>query len=263
MTACFAVFAECYRAIRAGVPIARETQRDKEFHFQNWFEARLTETGLTYERRGRNTYPDFVLVDRPEGYEIKGLAHPGRELNYDSNSQVPTGRHSGRDIYYVFGRYPNTEQSEYEVIDLIICHGSFLNADEEYIHRNRHVKAFGSYGDIMIRDRKMYVAPTPLALTTGTQGYATLITPVWLEHPDYVVRTGELVRVEANTLVVGYRFNLHTNTLTPEHVPNPNAGREHRFIAYRIAGDNERKVGLRSVEVVVNQQEALLDEEEV
>jgi aminoglycoside phosphotransferase len=49
---------------------------------------------------------------------------------------------------------------QYPIIDLVICHGDFLNADHNYIHENKSVKGFGSYGDIMIRDRKMYVAPT-------------------------------------------------------------------------------------------------------
>lgn len=45
------------------------------------------------------------MVEQTEGYEIKGLAWPGRERDYDSNSQVPTGYHNGRQIFYVFGRY--------------------------------------------------------------------------------------------------------------------------------------------------------------
>jgi len=255
MSAYLDVFVECHRAVRVGVPIVRESASDKEFHFQNWFEARLLATGYGFERRGRNAYPDFVLIDRPEGYEVKGLAHPGRELNYDSNSQVPKGKHSGRDIFYVFGRYPGGEEREYEVIDLIVCHGSFLNADDEYIHKNEHVKAFGSYGDIMIRDRKMYVAPTPLALTTGTQGHVTLVLPASLRADDRVIPAGELKRVEARELLVGYSFDLRTNLITPQRVPNPTAGREHRFIAYRARGDNERRVGLRDVERVVAQVE--------
>lgn len=248
MTACVDVFAECYNAVRSGVSIVRESAKDKEFHFQNWFEQRLAATGLGYERRGRNAYPDFVLVDRPEGYEVKGLAHPGRELNYDSNSQPPTGKHSGRDIFYVFGRYPLGAENEYEVIDLILCHGRFMNADEEYVHKNDHVKAFGSYGDIMIRDRKMYVVPTPLALTSGTQGHVTLIVPREMERDERLVAVGELVRIETAELVVGYDFDLRTNILTPKRVPNPNAGREHHFVAYRMSEDNERKVLLKSTE---------------
>lgn len=46
----------------------------------------------------------FGLVEKPEGYEIKGLAYPGREKDYDANSNVPTGFHNGRTIFYIFGR---------------------------------------------------------------------------------------------------------------------------------------------------------------
>ncbi len=120
-------------------------------------------------RLQRNTYPDFRLVQIAEGYEVKALAYPGREANYDCNSQVPSGYHNGRTIYYLFGRYPkDADTDDYPVIDLVMCHGDFLNADHTYVHRNRNIKGFGSYGDIMIRDRKMYVAPTPFALTDGT-----------------------------------------------------------------------------------------------
>lgn len=262
MTASLDIFAECYRAIKSGVLIVRESARDKEFHFQNWVGERLSEAGLTFEVRGRNAYPDFVLVDRPEGYEVKGLAHPGREMNYDANSQIPTGKHSGRDIFYVFGRYPSSDEREFEVIDLTIAHGSFLNADEDYVHKNQHVKAFGSYGDIMIRDRKMYVVPTPLALTVGTQGHVTLILPSDTEVDDRVVAIGELVRVEANQLVVGYNFDLRTNKITAETIPNPNAGREHKFTAYRMRDDSDRRVSLRNLEVVVEEQEAQIQDEE-
>jgi hypothetical protein len=88
--------------------------------------------------------------------------------------------HNGRTTYYVFGRYrypANTDDSEYPVIDLVLCHGDFLNADHTYVHKNKSFRGFGSYGDLLVRDRKMYVAPTPFALTSGTTGQATLIAP--------------------------------------------------------------------------------------
>ena len=80
---------------------------DKEFHFQDWFQARLDEIRLAYDPPTRNSYPDFRMVYSPVGYEVKGLAYPGREATYDANSQMPTGFHNGRTVYYVFGRYPN------------------------------------------------------------------------------------------------------------------------------------------------------------
>jgi hypothetical protein len=39
----------------------------------------LVETGLHHDVGGRNTYPDFRMVRFTEGYEVKGLAYPGRE----------------------------------------------------------------------------------------------------------------------------------------------------------------------------------------
>ena len=231
------VFRACVAGIREGVLIEKQGQ-DKEFHFQNWFESRLATTGLNYEGSGRNTYPDFGLVAYAEGFEVKGLAYPGRERDYDCNSQVPMGQHNGREIYYVFGRYPSKpDGNTYPVLDLVVCHGSFLNADNSYVHKNKSFRGFGSYGDILVRDRKMYVAPTPFALADGTAHRNTLIVPEGTAIPDDMVEVGRLVRREVDEMLVAYNFDLRDNTLSTETVPNPTAGREHKFVAYRIDGD--------------------------
>lgn len=221
--------------MRDGSLIHRESQRDKEFHFQNWFQDRLAETGFEHESGGRNSYPDFRIVKLSEGYEIKGLAYPGREVNYDCNSQVPTGHHNGRTIFYAFGRYPSQPDGDgYPVLDLVICHGDFLNADHDYIHENKSIKGFGSYGDIMIRDRKMYVAPTPFGLATGVAHHQTLILPKCLPAKGKWRNVGTLIRREAEKLIVGYSFDLTSHELKAKTVPNPDAGREHSFVAWRI-----------------------------
>lgn len=253
MSTCYDVFAECVRAIREGELIEAVSATDKEYHFQNWFQRRLDQLNLDYDEPGRNTYPDFRLVNTPEGYEVKGLAAPGRDKNYDSNSRVPSGQHNGRTIFYVFGRYPkdlsdfttnSSGNKEYPVIDLIICHGNFLNIDHGYVHENKSIKHFGSYGDIMIRDRKMYVAPTPYALTTGTTGVYTLIVPVDFAGASKFEKVGDLARVEAENLVVGYSFDLRTNELKSETVPNPSAGKEHQFTAYRLKDQGGKPVSM-------------------
>ncbi len=256
-TRVFEIFFKCVEAIGQGVLITRISKSDKEFHFQHWFEARLQATNIHYDKPGRNSYPDFSLVEFTEGYEIKGLAWPGRESTYDCNSQVPTGFHNGRDIYYVFGRYPSTEDSgnEYPVIDLVICHGDFLNANHEYIHKNRNVKGFGSYGDIMIRDRKMYVAPTPFAIADGLTGTRTLIVPSKAAPPNNFKKVGDLVRFEASKLVVGYEFDLNENTIDPKTVPNPNVGKEHHFSAYRINSDSGKEVIIKNSKGVIMPEE--------
>lgn len=242
------VFQSCVEAIRDGVLIERESSKDKEFHFQNWFRKRLEATGLNFESGGRNTYPDFSIVKFTDGYELKGLAYPGRDASFDSNSQIPTGHHNGRDIYYVFGRYPKTpDGNTYPVFDLVVCHGDFLNADHEYRHKNKNVKGFGTYGDIMIRDRKMYVLPTPFHLVEGAAHHHTLILPAAVEPGEGLTQVGELRRVEAAKLIVGYSFNLQTNEITPEEVPNPGAGREHLFRAWRLNESPLDPVSMRKV----------------
>lgn len=254
-TSCFEVFHECSRAVHHGELIESVSDQDKEFHFQNWFKARLEKIKIKFDALGRNTYPDFLLVNYLEGYEIKGLAWPGRERDYDSNSQVPTGFHNGRQIYYVFGRYPadltpyagsRGRKRQYPVVDLVICHGDFLNADHEYVHKNKSVKGFGTYGDIMIRDRKMYVAPTPFALTEGTTGLMTLIVPQGVEADVRFQEVGRLSRVEADSLVVGYSFDLRSNDIQAERVKNPKAGNKHEFVAYRLTSQANKPVSMVS-----------------
>ncbi|MGH2587877.1 MAG: hypothetical protein ACRDJE_23400 [Dehalococcoidia bacterium] len=241
-----ATFIRCVEAIRQGVLIRRESSTDKEFHFQNWFAIRLTETGLRFEVGSRNSYPDFRMVSTTEGYELKGLAYPGRDANFDSNSQAPSGFHNGRTIYYVFGRYPKTpDGNTYPVLDLVICHGSFLNADHEYVHKNKSVKGFGSYGDIFIRDRKMYVVPTPFRLLEGVAHHQTLILPAEVEVGSGLRQVGELRRREAADLIVGYSFDLRANEIQQVKIPNPGANREHAFRAWRVEGSPGTSVALR------------------
>ena len=239
------VFKHCVSAIRANVLIERENRRDKEFHFQNWFKSRLDELGEHYDESGRNSYPDFKLVRHTEGYELKGLAYPGRDADYDCNSQLPCSEHNGRQVFYVFGRYPAKPDGNcYPVFDLVICHGSFLNADNTYEHKNKSFRGFGSYGDILVRDRKMYVAPTPFALADGTAHHRTLILPENMPADEDLGEIATLTRREVEHMVVAYNFDLRSNELKPELVPNPNSGKEHVFKAYRMDGDPLTSVSL-------------------
>lgn len=232
--------------------IERVSSSDKEFHFQHWFRDRLQSVGENIEAGGRNSYPDFRMVKYTEGFEIKGLAYPGREASFDSNSQLPTGHHNGRTIYYVFGRYPKLPDGDaYPVLDLVICHGDFLNADREPHRRNKSVKGFGSYGDILIRARRMYVVPTPFHLAGGLAHRQTLILPTGMQAPG-LVNVGELHRRECDRLVVGYTYDRLSDDLSSKLANNPDAGKEHHFTAWRVKsapmarvsmnGDEARKV---------------------
>jgi hypothetical protein len=124
----------------------------------------------------------------------------------------------------------------------VVCHGDFLNADHEYVHKNKSFRGFGSYGDIMIRDRKMYVAPTPFGLVSGVAHFQTLILPQGFSVMTGLRQVGTLMRKEAERLIVGYSFNLRRNVLTPRTVPNPSAGRVHIFRAWRLDGGPDEPV---------------------
>ena len=94
----------------------------------------------------------------------------------------------------------------------------------------------------MIRDRKMFVVPTPFILTTGTAGLSTLILPADYSVPEDFICVGDLTRTEGERLVAGYSFDLRTNQICSEMVDNPNAGKVHKFRAYRCIGQSERPV---------------------
>lgn len=240
------VFAECNKAVVNGMLIERANRSDKEFHFQNWFVRNLSALSLNYDPPRRNTYPDFRLVASPVGFELKGLEFPGRWADFDCNSQVCTGFHNGRSIYYVFGRYPKSKENTYPLLDFVICHGNFLNARHDYIHENKSFRGFGSYGDnILVRDRKMYVAPTPFGLLDGLDRQVTLILLANEQVEDRFRLVGEIERVETRKMVTKYTFDLKTNDLTTSEEDNPTAGTIHRFRAYRIKGAPKTEVKMK------------------
>ena len=61
-----------------------------------------------------------------------------------------------------------------------------------------------------------------------------------------LVEVGTFTRREVDEVVVAYSFDLRTNQLATTRVANPNAGREHVFKAYRVAGDPAEVVRLRA-----------------
>ncbi|MCQ6553779.1 hypothetical protein NPS70_11310 [Streptomyces sp. C10-9-1] len=242
------VFISCYDAMQRGELIRRRTRRDKEFHFQDWVGDRIAETGFSWEVTKRNKYPDYVMTDYPEGFEVKGLETPGRQADFDCNSQLATGMHEGKSVYYIFGRYPKKfEGDQFPVLDLVICHGDFLNAHHDYVHKNDSFRDFGSYGDILVRDRKMYVAPTPYALADGLTSNCTLIARKGevLDGADSLREVGSLIRADADKIAAKYTFDFRDNSLRTELADNPTAGFTRAFTAFRAKSDPAGEVGMK------------------
>ena len=234
------IFLSLAHGFHNSVPIVRASQQDKEYHFQNWVERRITAAGLKFQKLGRHGYPDFILSEHPSGYEVKGLAVPGRTADFDCNSQLPLALQDGRAVYYVFGRYPNSTSLEFPVHDLVLCSASLLNAETVNTNTNQSFRGAGSYGDILIRDRRMYVSPTPYALMPETVGNATLVlegdsTPI----PPQLRKVGQLERTEAPDVVTGYSFDFATNQLASQRASNASAGASHHFNLYRISAHSE------------------------
>jgi hypothetical protein len=99
----------------------------------------------------------------------------------------------------------------------------------------------------MIRDRKMYVVPTPFHLLEGTAHRRTLILPAEHEPGNDFSEVGAITRIEAVEFLIGYAFDLQTNTLTPSRIPNPGAGTTHRFRAWCLRGDPTEPICLRQL----------------
>ena len=159
----------------------------------------------------------------------------------------------------MFGRYPKSKESTYPALDLVICHGNFLNARHDYIHENKSFRGFGSYGDILVRDRKMYVAPTPFGLLDGIDRQVTLIL-LDDEKVDARFRlVGEIERIETQKVVTKYSFDLKTNDLSTSEEDNPTAGTVHHFRVYRLKSAPPGKVKMKQPPVTPTNTDADAD----
>jgi hypothetical protein len=239
------LFIACVEDIE--VPVAFRSASDKEYGFQDWVLDRLIATGLAFQESGRNGYPDLKLTDTPDGFEVKSLAHPGRIETMDTNSRPPGGFHDGREIYYVFGRYLRDPPKSLsgEVRDFVLYHGDLVDPSRDYVHKNRSFKTFGRYGDVMIRDRKMYVPKTAQGILSGLDDEFTLVLPASTGELPGLSIVNTIVRCEVGELVLSYEFDFASNSLTTKTMPNPTAGREHSFNIYRPAWRKGTPVELR------------------
>lgn len=144
----------------------------------------------------------------------------------------------------------------------MVFHGNFLNARSDYIHKNRSFRGFGSYGDILVRDRKMYVAPTPFGLLDGIDRQVTLILPADDAVDDRFRLVGEIERVETPKVITKYSFDLTTNEIATDEKDNPTAGKIHRFKAYRLKESSGIEVKMKAEPVLPTEEDAELADEE-
>ncbi len=239
-TTVWKVLSECHSAVAGAVPTVRSAD-DKEFHFQRWVEARIRGAGFLVPETGRNTYPDFPVDGFPEAYEVKGITQGSRERDFDCNSTLPEGTHGGKHVFYLFGRYEGPKAgASPKVLDIAIVHGSFLNAGGGAISANSSFRGLGSYGDVLLRARKMFVARTPYGLLTNLRDSCTLVLPEgWETGGEGFVRVGTFQRREVKEDVVGYSENFLTADLKPITAAHSRGVRTLVFEAWRTASSSD------------------------
>ena len=174
------------------------------------------------------------------------------------------------EFYYVFGRYPadlspyadqTNGRKQYPVVDLVICHGDFLKCRPRVCTQKqkregfRHLRRHHDPGpenvcctNPLCSDRRYY------------RNLMTLIAPRDISRDPRFTAVGDLTRIESEGLVVGYTFDFRTNDLKAEKVPNPRAGTEHQFTAYRLNTQAHKPVSMLSRAVILKTIKAMGEE---
>lgn len=224
------LFAKC--AAMGSLPMQPRSASDKEYFAQDWIALQLDELGWTYSISGRNTYPDFWVgeegQDQRFGVEVKSLGFvkkPARK-DFDTNSTIPGGEKEGRPVYTAFFLYTGAGADPRHIHSLCMLHGDFLNAERDFIHENKAVKGFGSYGDAFIRDRKMYVFKTPFTILPDLVGKLTLVVPAGSSLTPTTPTLQRMTSIERTFVrerVKGYRADLVRNVVSPEMERAPRA----------------------------------------
>jgi hypothetical protein len=88
-------------------------------------------------------------------------------------------------------------------------------------------------------------------------GLMTLVLPESADADPRFRAVGQLARVEADNVMVGYTFDLRTNDLRAETVPNASAGTEHRFTAYRLRSQAPKPVTMLPPTVILEAVDAM------
>lgn len=88
----------------------------------------------------------------------------------------------------------------------------------------------------------------------------TLIVPDSATPDSRFALVGYLTRTEADNLVVGYSFDLRTNNIKAEMIPNPSADTQHNFAAYRLKSQAQKPVTMLSRGSILRTVDAMEEE---
>jgi len=103
---------------------------------------------------------------------------------------------------------------------------------------------------------------TQQGLVDGIAHDCTLVLPAATKVGTGFAPVGDLLRVEADEVIIGYAFDLKTNALSPEKIKNPMAGKQHAFRAWRVEGQQGDNVSMRAPEAIAEMTPDELDDEQ-
>jgi hypothetical protein len=129
------IFQQCVEAIRQGVLIERESAQTKS-SISKIVSRSTHRDRLNFEARRPKFLSRFSNGATTEGYEIKGLLIPAAMLRSIQTVRFLQALIMGEVFTMCLAdtrRKP--DGNRYPVLDLVICHGAFLNADHEYVHK--------------------------------------------------------------------------------------------------------------------------------
>lgn len=219
-----------------GVRAIKRSPEDKEYFIQDWVLKRLHTVGLDVRQSGRNSYPDFWFSDEDAtvGNEVKSLAHqmngkPARtDLDFNSTSPKPVLNGVDCSLTFALYRAAASGSLEMNVTTVCVADAAFINDDATFEHVNASVKGFGSYGDALIRNRRMYRFDHPVTIASrqgvDLRDLATLIVPEGVQESVeatgiHVNRIAQVLRRPAAEQLVAYTIDVRTGELIPTYTP--------------------------------------------
>ena len=124
------VFRKCYEAIRGGKLIHRESRRDKEYHFQDWFRERLEEVGENFDEPAKQGDVAIFFVS---GHGMNSASGGYYFVAYDTNTDKLSTSGVSWEIFD--GALKNIKANVLLLADT--CHSEFISGNPAWQQQAR------------------------------------------------------------------------------------------------------------------------------
>ena len=172
LTTALTLFAAVSAAHADRVDASGRSVADKEFPAEDWLAGAAERGGLAVAKQGRHAPVDFIVSDDGASVAVqaKGLTRRGAaavRTTLDYNSTLPTPQYQGMPELLLYAEMGSG--SDGCVVETTVLADMGLVQQDCGVAESEPVKGAGSYGDMTMRLRLMYVGAQPAALL-GEQG---------------------------------------------------------------------------------------------